>query len=56
MGAAAAVMRTGRYHHEALLHHLAAMPFDLEIQRARQPEHQLGMVMAVGDQVVAVVA
>jgi hypothetical protein len=50
------MVKTGRHHHETLLNNLAAMPVDLEIQRTRQPEHQLRVVVAVDDQVVAVLA
>ncbi|MNC69997.1 hypothetical protein D3C75_1207570 [compost metagenome] len=56
VGAAAGMMKAARNHHEALLDHLAAMPVDFEIQRTRQPEHQLRMLMAVDDQVVGVLA
>jgi hypothetical protein len=49
-------MRSGRHHRETLLNHLAATPIDLDIQRTRQPEHQLRVVVAVDDQVVSVVA
>jgi hypothetical protein len=53
---AAGVMGAGGYHDETLLHHLAATPFDFEVQRAGQAEHQLRMVVAVDNQIVAVVA
>ncbi|MNE50467.1 hypothetical protein D3C80_1450440 [compost metagenome] len=56
IGAATGVVGTGRHHHEALLHHLATVAADLEVERARQAEHQLCVVVAVDDQVVAVVA
>ena len=54
IGATARMVRAGWHHGETLLNHLAATPVDLEIQRARQPEHQLCVLMAVDDQVVAV--
>ncbi|MNG24901.1 hypothetical protein D3C84_1096780 [compost metagenome] len=56
VGAAAGMMKTGRHDYETLLHHLTATTVDLEIQRTRQPEHQLRVVMAVDDQVVGVLA
>ncbi|MNP87510.1 hypothetical protein D3C76_1884530 [compost metagenome] len=43
-------------HHKTLLLHLAALAADLEIECARQAEHQLCVVVAVDDQVVAVLA
>ncbi|MCY1448091.1 hypothetical protein D9M71_647390 [compost metagenome] len=56
IGAAAGMVKTGGNHHEALLDHLTATPVDLEIQRTRQPEHQLRVLMAVDDQVMGVLA
>lgn len=50
------MMEPGRDHDETLLNHLTAMPVDLEIQRAREPEHQLRVVVTVDDQVVSVLA
>ncbi|MNP68487.1 hypothetical protein D3C76_1644520 [compost metagenome] len=50
------MVKTGGNHHEALLDHLTATPVDLEIQRTRQPEHQLRVLMAVDDQVMGVLA
>src|SRR5471032_868126 len=50
------MVKTRGHHDKTLLHHLTATTVDLEIQRAREPEHQLGVVMAVDDQVVAVLA
>ena len=54
IGAAAGMMGAGRDDHETLLAHLTALALDLEIQRARQPEHQLSVVVAVDDQIVGV--
>ncbi|MCY1176628.1 hypothetical protein D9M73_169090 [compost metagenome] len=54
--AATRVMRSGGHHHETLLDHLAATAVDLEIQGAREPEHQLRVFVAMDDQVVAVLA
>ncbi|MNE61271.1 hypothetical protein D3C80_1564730 [compost metagenome] len=56
VGAAAGMMKAARNHHEALLDHLAAAPVDFEIQRTRQPEHQLGVFVTVDDQVFGVLA
>ena len=55
-GAATGMMCAAGHHHQALLHHLAAQAVHLEIQAPGQAEHQLRVFMAVGDQVVAVVA
>lgn len=45
-----------RNHREGLPQHAAAAPLDLEVEAAAEAQDQLGMVMAVDDLVVAVVA
>ncbi|MOA09980.1 hypothetical protein D3C78_1298480 [compost metagenome] len=55
-GTGAGMVGAGRHHGEAVAEHLAALAGDFEIQAAGQAEHQLGVLVAVGDLFVAVLA
>ncbi len=46
----------GRYHRQVMTQHAAAQALHLELQLTRQAEHQLGVVMAVAEHFMAVVA
>ena len=55
-GAAAGVVGACGHHHQLLLAQQAGPALDFEIQLARQADHHLRMFMAMGNQVVAVMA